>query len=264
MFIKEQIKFALLSVKRPGMGELVKKIEEMGYFEQPSSAKYHGACKYGLMLHSWNVHNLFNEKNKMLGCPFSDELVIIAPLLHDLNKVGAYKEISEGKYDYNKEHFDKFGNKHGVLSVERIEHFMRLTDEEKLCIKFHMGIFSCFPFKGTPEYTPEELLSAMKWKSLQIMIASDQEASMLEASQQAKQMASDIVSKRTEETKEEKPLLTMNAVKEYIEKHDNNNGIDIMQLVKHFGEEEKIDKVIDNLKRTGDVFEIKPGFVKVL
>lgn len=59
-------------------------------------------------------------------------------MFHDLCKIDMYKSVSESTYEYN-DHVPFPG--HGDKSVMYLATQMRLTDEEVLCIRWHMGAF---------------------------------------------------------------------------------------------------------------------------
>lgn len=121
------------------MEDLTKELESKGYFESPSSTKWHGNYTGGLADHSWNVYKLFSEhcaKFSLLPTKISMDNIIIISLLHDACKVGAY--IQEGKLiTYNK----SMQPGHASISLKRIQQFIKLEPIEEQCIKFHMGMY---------------------------------------------------------------------------------------------------------------------------
>lgn len=51
-------------------------------------------------------------------------------------------------------------------------------------------------------------------------------------------------------------------VVEFIKRNDSGNGVSIQDVVNNFGDESE--RIIKNLLENGDIFELKPGFIKVL
>ena len=102
-------------------------------------------------MHSLNVYKVLKERNDRLGEEkYSDESVAIVALCHDFCKINFYREGSRnvkneatGRWEkvkvYNVE--DAFPYGHGEKSVFLIERFMRLSTEEAMAIRWHMGGF---------------------------------------------------------------------------------------------------------------------------
>ena len=130
-------------VKSPGGPELLAWLETTDYFEAPASTKYHGAYPGGLVEHSLNV---CRELMSSMTCDASTESRAVCALLHDVCKVGVYHEVDpfkavvEGKTD-RYTYRDPFPFGHGEKSVYLISRFIRLTDEEALAIRWHMGAY---------------------------------------------------------------------------------------------------------------------------
>lgn len=135
------------NIKREGAKELLKWLEENGFFEAPASTKYHGSYPGGLVEHSNNVftrcetiademfYNYWNSQEK-----YSMETIAIVSLLHDVCKMDVYKpEYSENGEVQQYSYSDDFPVGHGEKSVIQIMRFMKLTDEEIMAISWHMG-----------------------------------------------------------------------------------------------------------------------------
>lgn len=91
--IQTIIKDRLSSIKRDGIGELVKYLEEKtDYFTAPASTKFHSNFEGGLAEHSHNVVELFKEKNERFLLGLSDETIYIVGYLHDLCKCNIYSK----------------------------------------------------------------------------------------------------------------------------------------------------------------------------
>ena len=96
--IQKKFKEMLLSTNREGMERVVKRLEEVGFFKDPASTKFHLNYEGGLLEHSMNVcdmalelRELMIRKKEDLRDFLSKESVIIAALLHDVCKADIYK-----------------------------------------------------------------------------------------------------------------------------------------------------------------------------
>lgn len=147
---KRKIIELLSTVEREGMEELIDYLENRtDYFIAPSSTRFHGNYKFGLAEHSLNVMNLLKEKNERYSLNISDESIIIIGLLHDICKVNFYKNSmklrknDEGKWEaYNTYVIDdEVPIGHGEKSCIIIQQFIKLTLEECMAIRYHMGGF---------------------------------------------------------------------------------------------------------------------------
>ena len=137
-------------IKREGADDLLKWLKSTDFFTAPGSTRYHDCYAGGLADHSART---FNELTRLAKAypevKVSAETAAIVTLLHDVCKAGCYKtEIRNRKNEFGqwekypvytfKEDF-AFGG-HGSKSVYLIQKFMKLTDEEAVCINCHMGI----------------------------------------------------------------------------------------------------------------------------
>ena len=124
------------------------------FFTAPSSTTYHGNFIEGLLQHSVNVlefalHNFNMLVKKKPEFEYLRESLIISALLHDVCKTNQYKITEKWtKDDNNKwksyqgyEVDDKFPLGHGEKSVFLISRHLKLTEEEALAIRWHMGSF---------------------------------------------------------------------------------------------------------------------------
>lgn len=133
-------------VHRDGAAELLAWMKnETEFFTAPASRKYHGNYPGGLAEHSLNVHNRLyqiagleafgtNSHNHLLADDVKESVAIMG-LLHDLCKHDVYHRKDDGSYYFN----DPFPFGHGEKSVYLIQQFMKLTPEEALAIRWHMG-----------------------------------------------------------------------------------------------------------------------------
>ena len=136
----------LRTTNRDGIEELIRYLqEETDFFTAPASAKYHGAFESGLLMHSINVCAELNlDPNSKV---YPSETIIIVALLHDICKANFYAvEMRNRKNDQGRwEQYpfyvvdDKLPYGHGEKSVYIVSGFMRLSREEAMAIRWHMG-----------------------------------------------------------------------------------------------------------------------------
>ena len=114
-------------------------LDERGFFDAPASTKYHGNYKGGLFDHSLEVTNALLELTKRLNLHWErQESPYIVGMLHDLCKCDQYRELPDGGFDYQS-NLPLTG--HGDKSVIIAQQIMDLTEEEILCIRWHMGAY---------------------------------------------------------------------------------------------------------------------------
>lgn len=157
--MKEQFLKLLKSIDREGMDKLIEFIEKSDFFKAPASTKYHGAYEGGLLEHSMKVYEILQNKvkNAVIEINASEETLMIVALLHDICKVNFYKvdyrnaKNSFGKWEkvpyYTIEDTIPYG--HGEKSVMMITEYIKLTVEEKYCIRWHMGFTEPKELYGT-------------------------------------------------------------------------------------------------------------------
>lgn len=138
-------------IVREGSQALLEWLLESDFFIAPASTKYHGAWEGGLAEHSLHV---FYRLKKLCIAECGElkhlESIAICGLLHDLCKTNFYavstrnvKNEKTGMWEKQPYYTvaDKFPLGHGEKSVFLIERFLRLTPEEALAIRWHMGGF---------------------------------------------------------------------------------------------------------------------------
>lgn len=137
-------------IKRAGSDKLLEWMDNRtDFFTAPASTRFHGACSEGLIIHSLNVYDLLKKRNDE-DKAYSDETVAVVSLLHDLCKANFYKETTRnvkndvtGQWEkvpyYSID--DRYPYGHGEKSVYLIERFMRLSSEEAIAVRWHMGGF---------------------------------------------------------------------------------------------------------------------------
>lgn len=125
---------------------------ENGFFTAPASTKYHGAYEGGLYDHSLAVTKRLIKltmDNKLTWQ--RKESPFIVGMFHDLCKCDQYVKVDGARtviedltihgeglfhYEYNQNTLLKG---HGSKSVMLLSQFINLTEEEMLCIRYHMG-----------------------------------------------------------------------------------------------------------------------------
>ena len=147
--MKEEFLKILRTIKRDGLEDFIKFLENTDFFTAPASTRFHGSYEGGLLEHSLNVYKLLCEKVK--NCPVeinvSQDSLIIIGLLHDICKANFYKvdyrnaKNSLGVWEkvpyYTIDDTIPYG--HGEKSVMMLSEYIKLTVEEKYCIRWHMG-----------------------------------------------------------------------------------------------------------------------------
>ena len=122
-----------------GIPEIVSWLESIGYFDAPASTRYHGAHEGGLYEHSWRVAEYLSHLTSTLGYQWDRwQSPFVIGLLHDICKCDQYKATTNG-YEWNKETmYPGHGDKSLIILMGHVE----LTEEEKLCIRYHMGAYT--------------------------------------------------------------------------------------------------------------------------
>ena len=190
-FKEKFIKIYKENIRRAGSDKLLDYLssDSCDFFTAPASTRFHCAYEGGLCEHSLNVYDclksyLATERAKeTFGLDFSEESVAIVALLHDLCKINTYKvssrNVKDDKtgvwskvpyYEYN----DTLPYGHGEKSVYIISGFMRLTRDEAMAIRWHMG------FSGTEDQKLVGNALHMYPLALALMIADCEASSFLE------------------------------------------------------------------------------------
>ena len=154
MDTKEKIIELLKRTKREGIETMIKYMVTEGFFESPASTRFRGCYEGGLADHSLAVYEKLNQFCLVIEpgvargsgqkpLPLEPNNIIIAALLHDVCKIGAYVG-NEKPYRWNKSQ----PKGHAILSIERIKKHIELTDIEEMMIKFHMGTYGTIEFES--------------------------------------------------------------------------------------------------------------------
>ena len=149
--LKNKILDRLRSIKRDGIEDLINYLlERTDYFTAPASTKFHANFDGGLAFHSDNVVELLIQKNEQYKLGLSNDTMYLTGYLHDLCKCNLYEKTMRLKKDeltgkwigYASYEFDeKIPLGHGEKSVILLQQFVKLTLEECLMIRWHMGAY---------------------------------------------------------------------------------------------------------------------------
>ena len=150
------------NITRPGAEEFLKWLESTDFFTAPASTRFHLSRPGGLVEHSIHVYErllkLCDTENgeKSLSANVQDEETIaICGLLHDICKANFYgvemrnRKNEQGQWEKYPFYVvnDQLPYGHGEKSVYIISGFMKLSREEAMAIRWHMG-FSDNEFKA--------------------------------------------------------------------------------------------------------------------
>lgn len=154
----EYIKDILLSFNREGMDKVIEYLQNSDFTYAPSSTKFHSNYHGGLMDHSIMVMSTaIKLRDAMLDIKpeleqrIPVESVVISSLLHDICKIGFYVAKEKWKKDENDRWMsytgydvnDTFPIGHGEKSVIILQELgLKLTIEEMLAIRYHMGLWT--------------------------------------------------------------------------------------------------------------------------
>lgn len=155
---KKDFDAILSNVQRIGILDLLEYLhEDTDFYNAPSSSKYHGAYKGGLLEHSLNVYKNLKQLSNIYKSNLEDENIILIALLHDLCKINFYIQavknvkrkdekgnfiFQNGKNIWDEEIYYDFNDSlplgHGEKSVIIAQKFISLTNLEIMCIRWHM------------------------------------------------------------------------------------------------------------------------------
>ena len=138
----ERINLFLEVMKHPDLNissEFFDWLHEHEFFSKPAAIKYHGNYTGGLFDHSLAVVNSLVNITDKLGLNWQNSRSpFIVGMFHDLCKTDDYILDGQDHWTYNN---DKILKGHGDKSVMLLSQFINLTEEELLCIRFHMGAY---------------------------------------------------------------------------------------------------------------------------
>ena len=134
--------------------EMLDWLVKNGFFMKPAAIKHHGNYTGGLFDHSLEVMEELVEMTEKLDIVWQNpRSPYIVGMFHDLCKVDDYIDANavdtvmmgtgspisnNPEWTYNP---DKILKGHGEKSIIMLSQFMTLTEEEIMCIRFHMGAY---------------------------------------------------------------------------------------------------------------------------
>lgn len=136
---------------RKGKQSLLEWLDESNFYKAPASTRYHLAEAGGLLEHSLNVCNLALDINHSLGSPVDRDTIILVSLFHDLGKHNAFNKDYYAEKPLLKsglppaQPYEKNKNlvpiPHEVLSIQILNKFIELTEDETWAILHHNGMY---------------------------------------------------------------------------------------------------------------------------
>ncbi len=141
--------------------EVKKDLLDKGFFTAPASTKYHGNYEGGLFDHSYTVARYLKKLTEDCRLDWQNpRSPLLVGMFHDLCKIDQYIPQYEMReelepsllndpkptkfvetlcgYEYNP---DTLLKGHGDKSVMVLAQYFKLTEEEIMCIRYHMGAF---------------------------------------------------------------------------------------------------------------------------
>ena len=147
--MKEEFIKLLRETNREGIENLLDFLEKSDFYKAPASTRFHGSKEQGLLEHSLKVYEILEEKMKHtpIKIDIPEESIRITALLHDIcktnyysvdyrnakNALGVWEKVPYYKVD------DAIPYGHGEKSVMMISEYIKLTNDEKYAIRWHMG-----------------------------------------------------------------------------------------------------------------------------
>lgn len=140
-------KIAREFIKRDGIEALLGNLANSDFYTAPASTRYHHSIEGGLAQHTLEVFDHLITDLKW-ETKFDKESIAIVALFHDLCKIGFYKVEMRNTKDENGKWVqvpyytveDNFPYGHGEKSVLMVSEIMKLTTEEMMAIRWHMGL----------------------------------------------------------------------------------------------------------------------------
>lgn len=117
-----------------------------GFFTAPASTKYHGNYEGGLLEHSYMVTKFLltlTQDNHLIW--HKSRSPYIVGMFHDLCKIDQYHAVFDGSGENGigwQHNYNTLLKGHGDKSVMLLSQFYTLTEEEIMCIRYHMGAFT--------------------------------------------------------------------------------------------------------------------------
>lgn len=128
--------------------ELITYLKDNGFFTAPASVSHHGNYEGGLFDHCFTVAEVLKQLTKANRLQWMNlRSPYVVGMFHDLCKIDNYIKVIDPNsmrnapkyyFDYNP---SPFLSGHGDKSVIYLAQHMKLTPEEIVCIRWHMGAF---------------------------------------------------------------------------------------------------------------------------
>lgn len=121
-------------------GKIRYKLDAKDFFMAPASIGYHGAYPGGLYDHAYAVTMALLDLTEKLSLDWRRPCSpYVVGMLHDLCKTESY--VYEPATDTWTHNEDVLMPGHGDKSVIMAQRLFELTEEEAMCIRWHMGAF---------------------------------------------------------------------------------------------------------------------------
>ena len=127
-------------------------LSETDFYVAPASSRFHESFKHGLLIHTLNVYNNICDLWKLNKFKEVDIYsASLVALVHDWCKIGLYstylKNVKENGSWKQVEAYSRnrpsYPLGHGEASMFIADRFCKLTSEEALAIRWHMGKWYC-------------------------------------------------------------------------------------------------------------------------
>lgn len=144
-------------IHQRGTKGFVRWLTDNGYFDAPASARHHGTNSGDLFRHSLAVASVLDDYTGNLGLEWQrPSSPWIVGMFHDLCKMDQYIAdtgtgiFADGEEIHNSStaavkwiwNDKQLISGHGDKSVMLLSQFIELTEEELLCIRYHMGAYN--------------------------------------------------------------------------------------------------------------------------
>lgn len=139
---------------KAGSSRLLEWLEQAGFYAAPASKNHHGAYEGALFDHSLQVTYELLQLTEKLNLKWErEESPAVVGMLHDVCKMEDYvfeaEEVGvllDGTPVYGETRAQRRGEQlwhgHGDKSLIMLMGHIELTEEEKACIRYHMGAFT--------------------------------------------------------------------------------------------------------------------------
>lgn len=134
----------------PAVTRFLDWIRSTDFYICPGSTRFHDSEPMGLLFHSLNVYNnIIDLKNLQKFKDVEYHSIALISLCHDFTKIGNYESYMKNVKNEQTQQWEKvpayrwkcnpFPFGHGVASMYIVTQFFKLSIEEMLAIRWHMG-----------------------------------------------------------------------------------------------------------------------------